>query len=168
MQQLGDTDAWHHRIEPISQCFGVGCRDRANGGYLEAFVAVSHTIQSIALQAPGEFLQAPVQFAAPLFEPFAGCRWQAKSRHDRLGLRFAEQVAVEPAVSRRSLHPDIPGTQLVAQMRDRRDFPESPIDLAVIANNDFPPFFAEGHRSVGRQIALARPVEVTLLIATEK
>src|SRR3546814_4617245 len=72
--------------------------------------------------------------------------WQAKSRHDRLRLRYAQQVAVEPAVSRRSLHPDIPGTQLVAKMRDRRDFPEPPVDLAVIAHNDFPPFLAERHR----------------------
>src|SRR3546814_6134486 len=85
--------------------------------------------------------------------------WQAKSRHDRLRLRYAQQVAVEPAVSRRSLHPDIPGTQLVAKMRDRRDFPEPPVDLAVIAHNDFPPFLAERHRSVGGQIALARLVE---------
>src|SRR3546814_10561717 len=82
------------------------------------------------------------------------------SRHDRLRLGVAAQLAVEPAVSCRSLHPDIPGTQLVAQMRDRRDFPETPVDLAVIAHDDFPPFLAEGHRSVGRQIAFARPVEV--------
>src|SRR3546814_11651470 len=81
-------------------------------------------------------------FATEPFEPFAGCGWQAKSRHDRLRLRYAQQVAVEPAVSRRSLHPDIPGTQLVAKMRDRRDFPEPPVDLAVIAHNDFPPFLA--------------------------
>src|SRR3546814_15331061 len=60
----------------------------------------SHTLQSVALQALGKFLQPPVQFAAPLFEPFAGCGWQAKSRHDRLRLRYAQQVAVEPAVSR--------------------------------------------------------------------
>src|SRR3546814_10140738 len=106
--------------------------------------------QGVALQALGKFLQPPVQFAAPLFEPFAGCGWQAKSRHDRLRLRYAQQVAVEPAVSRRSLHPDIPGTQLVAKMRDRRDFPEPPVDLAVIAQNDFPPFLAERPRSVGR------------------
>src|SRR3546814_5253846 len=58
------------------------------------------TLQSVALQALGKFLQPPVQFAAPLFEPFAGCGWQAKSRHDRLRLRYAQQVAVEPAVSR--------------------------------------------------------------------
>src|SRR3546814_9338398 len=107
-----------------------------------------------------KFLKPPVKFAAPLFEPFAGCGWQTESRHDRLRLGFAEQVAVEPAVSCRSLHPDIPGTQLVAQMRDRRDFPETPVDLAVIAHDDFPPFLAEGPRSVGRQIGFARPVEV--------
>src|SRR3546814_15871033 len=79
----------------------------------------SHTLQSVALQALGKFLQPPVQFAAPLFEPFAGCGWQAKSRPDRLRLRYAQQVAVEPAVYRRSLHPDIPGTQLVAKIRYR-------------------------------------------------
>ena len=38
MQQLGDADAGHHRIEPVSQRFGIGHRDRANRGYLEAAV----------------------------------------------------------------------------------------------------------------------------------
>src|SRR3546814_8236898 len=57
---------------PVGQRFGVGRRDRANGGYLEAVVAISHTLQSVALQALGKFLKPPVKFAAPLFEPFAG------------------------------------------------------------------------------------------------
>src|SRR3546814_3216607 len=96
----------------------------------------SSDVCSSDLQALGKFLKPPVKFAAPLFEPFAGCGWQTESRHDRLRLGFAEQVAVEPAVSCRSLHPDIPGTQLVAQMRDRRDFPETPVDLAVIARSE--------------------------------
>src|SRR3546814_8515980 len=123
-------------------------------------VALSHTLQSVALQSLVKFLRPPVKFAAPLFEPFAGCGWQTESRHDRLRLGFAEQVAVEPAVSCRSPHPDIPGTQLVAQMSDRRDFPETPVDLAVIAHDDFPPFLAAGHRSVARQIEF-RPDEHT-------
>src|SRR3546814_4371024 len=91
MQQLGDADTWHHGIEPVGQRFGVGRRDRAYRRYLEAGVAVSHTLQSVALQALGKFLQPPVQFAAPLFEPFAGCGWQAKSRHDRLRLRYGSE-----------------------------------------------------------------------------
>src|SRR3546814_5281870 len=53
---------------PVGQRFGVGRRDRANGGYLEAVVAISHTLQSVALQALGKFLKPPVKFAAPLFE----------------------------------------------------------------------------------------------------
>src|SRR3546814_9499928 len=73
-----DADAWHHGIEPVGQRFGVGRRDRANGGYLEAVVAISHTLQSVALQALGKFLKPPVKFAAPLFEPFAGCGWQTE------------------------------------------------------------------------------------------
>src|SRR3546814_12275003 len=119
---------------PVGQRFGVGRRDRANGGYLEAVVAISHTLQSVALQALGKFLKPPVKFAAPLFEPFAGCGWQTESRHDRLRLGFAEQVAVEPAVSCRSPHPDIPGTPLVAQLRARRDFQENPLDPAEIGS----------------------------------
>src|SRR3546814_5064871 len=62
--------------------------------YLEAVVAISHTLQSVALQALGKFLKPPVKFAAPLFEPFAGCGWQTESRHDRLRLGFAEQVEI--------------------------------------------------------------------------
>src|SRR3546814_20955611 len=112
------------------------------------------TLQSVALQALGKFLQPPVQFAAPLFEPFAGCGWQAKSRHDRLRLRYAQQVAVEPAVSRRSLHPDIPGTQLVAKMRDRRDFPEPPVAIAVIAHNAFPHFLYRQRGVEGQIVSL--------------
>src|SRR3546814_7528054 len=56
-----DADAWHHGIEPFGQRFGVGRRDRANGGYLEAVVAISHTLQSVALQALGKFLTPPVK-----------------------------------------------------------------------------------------------------------
>src|SRR3546814_660253 len=77
----------------------------------------------------------------------------------RFRLWLAEQIAVEPTISRRSFNPDISGAQFVAQVRDRRDLPESPVDLAVIANHDLPPFLAEGHGSVSRQIALARPVK---------
>src|SRR3546814_8203783 len=82
MQEVGDAYAWHHGIEPVGQRFGVGRRDRANGGYLEAVVAISHTLQSVALQALGKFLKPPVKFAAPLFEPFAGCGWQTESRSE--------------------------------------------------------------------------------------
>src|SRR3546814_19465757 len=65
---------------------------------------------------------------------------------------YAYQVAVDPAVSRRSLHPAIPGKQPVSQMRDRRHFPEPPVDLSVLAHNNFQPFLSERKRSVGGQI----------------
>src|SRR3546814_14918210 len=74
---------------PVGQRSGVGRRERANGGYLEAVVAISHILQSVALQALGRFLKPPVKFAAPLFEPFAGCAWKTERRHERHRLGFA-------------------------------------------------------------------------------
>src|SRR3546814_17731978 len=84
-------------------------RDRSNRRYLEAVVPEPYIVQGVALQMLGKLLQAPIQFLAPLCQPFVRRQGQAERGHDRFRLWLAEQIAVEPTISRRSFNPDISG-----------------------------------------------------------
>ena len=97
-------------------------------------------------QVPDETFQPRIEFLPTPRQPFISRRGQSKFGGDRRYPVRRQQIAVEAAIVRRTVDPDISRTQLVTQRREHRGLIKPPVRPAFRGHQPLP-FLAEWHRA---------------------
>ena len=108
VQELCHPDFRQHGVDPVRENVGFGRRPEPHRADVQPVVPHLHAFQLAALETMREALEPPVQFPATAFQPGLSGRRQAEPGGDRLGFGRGQHVAIELAIGRRSLDPDVP------------------------------------------------------------
>ena len=157
-QQVSDADARHQDIDGVVKAFGGGRRDRIVRGDLEAAAFETHALDMAAEEPFAHFVQPLAQRLAPAFQPRQPVGLQSPACKNIPRLVQRRQVGVEAAVIPAAFHPNVAGTEPVAQRGDDGRLVDAPSGPSVFQNLGFPVLAGKRHRHEVRQIALAGAV----------
>ena len=134
-QELGDTHAWHHPVEPLGQMLGSLRRHRLQWRDAQGSTGDADVLETVGERMGVDLVEALLEQRAPALE--VGVDIARHRDRQRAGLvhrgekRPGDELVLDGFELPAAFDPDVPGTQSVAQLGEQAQLVSPAIDAGV-------------------------------------